>query len=85
MSENVPDQDADLGRELRTKMGLFTPEELAALLKVEDQTLALWRHKKHGPDFIKLGKRVFYRREDLTEWMASNIVLTNRTVMPEGA
>ncbi|MBF4552722.1 DNA-binding protein [Corynebacterium sp. DSM 45110] len=40
----------------------FTPASLAQL-----------RYSGKGAKFVKLGKRVFYRREDIEEWINSNI------------
>ncbi len=30
--------------------------------------LAQWRHKKMGPAFYKLGRKIIYRGADLNEW-----------------
>lgn len=45
---------------------LLTPEEAAALLRIEPRTLSNWRAKRQGPPFVKIGLRcVRYRRADL--------------------
>lgn len=59
-------------------VGLMSEEELAVLLDVKPQTLQTWRVQKTGPDFVKLGKAVFYRRADVEAWIASNVVVTKR-------
>lgn len=56
---------------LRQDLGLLTEEELAAALDVRLSTLAGWRSRKEGPVFTRLGKRVFYRLDDVIEWIAS--------------
>ena len=68
------------GQTLRDKIDVLNERELAQLLELEPQTLAVWRMKKNGPDFVKVGKHVLYRRADVMDWLNSNIVMTNRTV-----
>jgi predicted DNA-binding transcriptional regulator AlpA len=55
----------------REKLGLITPEELAAALEVTPTTLQTWRVQDYGPRYVKLGKGVFYRYEEVQEWIAS--------------
>lgn len=42
---------------------LLIPQEVADIFRVEVDTLAKWRWKGIGPDFIKIGRMVRYRRE----------------------
>ncbi len=59
---------------LRSEIGLLTPEDVSHLLDVTDQTLALWRMEKRGPDYVKLGRNVFYRKSDVTNWIEASVV-----------
>ena len=34
--------------------------------------LAQWRHKKIGPAYYKLGRKIIYRGEDLNTWAKAN-------------
>lgn len=63
---------------LRMSVGLLSEDELAVMIDVKPQTLQTWRVQKTGPDFVKLGKAVFYRRSDVEAWIASNVVVTKR-------
>lgn len=63
---------------LRMMVGLLSEDELAVMIDVKPQTLQTWRVQKTGPDFVKLGKAVFYRRSDVEAWIASNVVVTKR-------
>lgn len=54
----------------RQRLGLLTPEELAVTLKVTESTLQTWRSEGAGPLCIKLGKQVFYRMNDIQDWIA---------------
>jgi len=47
-----------------------TTEETARFLRVKQQTLEAWRLRGTGPAFLKLGRRVVYRREALERFMA---------------
>jgi excisionase family DNA binding protein len=48
---------------------LLTPKEAAERLKVSVSWLAKARISGEGPDYIKIGRSVRYREEDLIEWM----------------
>lgn len=64
--------------QLLTDFDLLAPADLAALLAVDERTLAVWRCQKRGPDFVKLGRSVFYRRTDVAAWIGRNVVATDR-------
>ena len=48
---------------------LLTITEAADLLRAPVATLRYWRHLGTGPTSFRLGRRVLYRREDLTTWI----------------
>ena len=50
---------------------LLTTQQAAAYLVLSPRTLEKWRVTGEGPPFVKLGRRVAYRREDLREWVES--------------
>jgi hypothetical protein len=56
---------------------LIAPDELipeaeaAALLHVATNTMRDWRVDEKGPAFVRLGKRIFYRREDISTWIGA--------------
>src|SRR5262245_10307814 len=58
---------------LRDNLGLVTSKELADLLGLSTQTLSLWRSAGDGPDYVKLGKTVFYRESELKAWIDANV------------
>lgn len=49
--------------------GYYTPTELAEELGVALSTLAMWRGKKKGPPFIRMGRDVRYSRDSVTKWL----------------
>ncbi|WP_454111234.1 helix-turn-helix transcriptional regulator [Leifsonia shinshuensis] len=52
---------------------LFTPEELAAQLGVDIETLRALREKGTGPAYIKIGPRIVrYLGWDVGEWLAES-------------
>jgi hypothetical protein len=51
--------------------------EAARFLCVAVQTLRNWRHMRKGPAYLKLGRSVRYRLEDL------NAFMENRRIDPE--
>ena len=54
---------------VRNSIGVINDTELAAALGMSTTTLAIWRSKKLGPPYIKLGKNVFYTYNDLCAWV----------------
>ena len=59
----MPDPTADHEAEL------LTITEAADLLRTPVATLRYWRHRDIGPHSFRLGRRVLYRREDLSTWI----------------
>jgi excisionase family DNA binding protein len=51
---------------------LVTPAEVAEYLQVKEGTLAEWRYRKTGPNYVKVGHCVRYRRADVEEWLTAN-------------
>lgn len=39
---------------------------------------AQWRHRRFGPTYIKMGRRVKYSGEALNDWIDQNTVQTNQ-------
>jgi predicted DNA-binding transcriptional regulator AlpA len=64
---------------MRNEMGLLTEQELADMLGYKVLTLVTWRQQGRGPDYTKLGKTIFYRREAVQEWIKRNETPVART------
>lgn len=58
-----PDPAADL------LDGWFTRPELAAALRVTRDTLSRWETRQVGPPCTRIGRKVFYRRAAVEEWI----------------
>lgn len=56
-------EPTDAGREL------MTPAEGAIYLHLSASTLARWRTYGGGPLYLKLGKKIFYRKSDLDQFI----------------
>lgn len=54
---------------MRNLPDLLTPVEVAEVLKVTVNTLAVWRHRKQGPPYIAVESRVRYPRAGLCTWL----------------
>jgi predicted DNA-binding transcriptional regulator AlpA len=68
-----------MAKEIRERIGLLLPAELAGMLEVTEDTLREWRRTKTGPDFVKVGKSVLYREVDVQQWLEMNVVPTTRS------
>ena len=52
----------------------MSQDDLSALLSLTKETLREWRRLKQGPSFVRIGKGVFYRRQDVQDWINGNVV-----------
>ena len=52
--------------------GLLDHDEAASFLRLAPRTLARHRADGTGPVFIRLGRRVLYNPDDLSEWAMSH-------------
>ena len=48
---------------------LMTTRDVADFLQINPNTLEQWRVRGRGPDFVRVGSRVRYRREDVEAWL----------------
>jgi hypothetical protein len=72
------DGGGDRSRQLRHQFNILSPEDLADMIGVDTRTLAVWRAQKRGPDAVRAGRAIFYRREDIEAWLALNVVPMDR-------
>lgn len=52
----------------------YTPSEAAKILSLSERTLANWRSKCAGIAYVKIGGKVFYREEDINNFIADNVI-----------
>ena len=68
--------------------GLMTPRDAAVYIGVKINTLAVWRMtNKYGLRYLKLGKAIRYRKEDLDEWLGGGqgVIQKGRSPFGKGA
>lgn len=53
---------------------LLSPQDLAEWLGVPVRTVYRWNHERSGPQAIRVGKHVRYRRDDVEAWLNANTV-----------
>jgi len=58
------------------------PEMKSVFPGTTDQYWATKRHFGGGPTYVKLGRKVYYRRADIATWIEAN--LRTRTDQPVG-
>ena len=51
---------------------LVDENEASSILAVSVRSLQTWRVTGGGPNYVKLGRAVRYRRSDLLTWIAAN-------------
>jgi predicted DNA-binding transcriptional regulator AlpA len=55
----------------------LTEGEAAELIGVKPQTMAVWRSKGTGPPYLKTGRSIRYRPEDIKEYLQQHLVRTS--------
>lgn len=56
---------------------LMTPLDLSEYLGVPPGTLANWRYQGRGPAFVRVGRLVRYRADDVIEWIEDQMTGAN--------
>lgn len=51
---------------------LYAAEDTSAILNAPQTTLSNWRYRGGGPRFIKTGRLVRYRGQDLLDYLEQN-------------
>lgn len=60
---------------------LLTPEETAQILGLDAKTLQIWRTTRRYPlKFVKVGRLVRYRLEDITTFIESRTISPHNSV-----
>jgi excisionase family DNA binding protein len=53
----------------------YSHKEAAQYLGIGDQTLYNWRHKRRGPNYVRMGSKIVYRQNDLDRYMESRTIV----------
>lgn len=61
------------------EMALLDPAVVACRIHVPVRTLANWRYRGEGPNYVKIGKRVLYRSVDVTAYIEARVVTPSRS------
>lgn len=54
------------------KDDLLEPEQLAAELETTRRTLDRWHARRIGPPRIQVGRKIYYRRDAVRDWLLAN-------------
>lgn len=66
-------------------MGKLTQEQLAARWHMSPRTLEQWRWLGKGPRFLKIGARVLYDEEAVTEYETEQVCQNTSGPLPRKA
>jgi predicted DNA-binding transcriptional regulator AlpA len=67
-------QNSDLSGRGETQSilaGLLTPKGLALELGVTERTIARWHQHRIGPPRVRIGRKVYYRKDSVIAWVGS--------------
>lgn len=62
-----------------TTQVLLRESDVAEMLDVQPVTLEKWRGTSRGPAYVRVGRLVRYRRDDVDAWIAENRVATRES------
>lgn len=51
--------------------GWLTRAEVAAEIGVSPTTLQRWANRRHGPPYVRIGRKVLYRAVAVQEWLVA--------------
>jgi hypothetical protein len=72
--EDCPSEEPDIwGEHPGGGPVCLTPSQVAEFLHVGKATLANWRFRGVGPEYIKVGRSVLYERESIRKYIMSNM------------
>ncbi|WP_108819480.1 helix-turn-helix domain-containing protein [Pseudovibrio sp. Alg231-02] len=78
MEDNVPTLELEQTEPKAILDGWMTRAELAKELGVCVDTLGRWQTMRIGPPCVRTGRRVFYRRTSVIEWLKQKEIRENR-------
>ena len=56
---------------------LLSPKEVSDVIRVKTSTLAAWRCNKQGPQYVRVGRLIFYKKSAIDEFISSNTHTNN--------
>ena len=69
MSETITLEDRAATQDLLA--GWISREQLAQELMITADTLSRWEARREGPPCMRVGRKVFYRRSSVEDWLLS--------------
>lgn len=69
MSETITLEDRAATQDLLA--GWVSRDQLAQELMVTADTLSRWEARREGPPCMRVGRKVFYRRSSVEDWLLS--------------
>ena len=69
MSETITLEDRAATQDLLA--GWISRDQLAQELMVTADTLSRWEARREGPPCMRVGRKVFYRRSSVEDWLLS--------------
>jgi predicted DNA-binding transcriptional regulator AlpA len=64
---------------------LVSGDATAERCHVKPQTLAQWRSEGRGPRYLKIGRRVFYREQDIREFLGEQLCDPAERIRKDGS
>jgi hypothetical protein len=58
-------------QQISDQLDIMTDDEFGVISGAAKVTRATWRRDGVGPKFLKIGRRIFYRRTEVLAWFAS--------------
>lgn len=73
MTEGINTTEVERLRALADRLDCLTEQDFQLLADATPGTVEAWRKRNQGPDYIRLGNRVFYPRAAVSSFMQGRI------------
>jgi len=77
-----PFQSIPMTNQPKVKMGkspgedMLSPPDLSEEIDIPEATLAQWRSRGTGPEYMRIGRHVRYRRSAVDQWYSRQTIRT---------
>lgn len=60
---------------------LMTVKEVTEWCRISRATLMRWLRTGRGPAYVRLGRRILFRRDDVERWLVRHAMLTDDDIV----
>ncbi|MGV8872289.1 MAG: helix-turn-helix transcriptional regulator [Rhodococcus sp. (in: high G+C Gram-positive bacteria)] len=70
VTDDLTESDAEQSASPQLADPLLTAEQVRRIIPIAEATQRHWRYAGSGPEYVRLGRRIFYRLSAVERWIA---------------